>query len=85
MRGNLIRAFPFTTAVPSFKVGLLRYKKVRRQVAALFSVQLFAPQKSEPCRAAIPYVEDKRLAAGVQVFFYLRQYHNWKKQKFDVS
>ena len=32
-----------------------------------FSVQLFAPQKSEPCRAAIPYVEDKRLAAGVQV------------------
>ena len=28
------------------------------------------PQKSEPYRAAIPYVEDKRLAAGVQVLPY---------------
>lgn len=67
----LFRAFPFTTATPSFKVGLLRYKKVRRQVAALFFpfsfLLRFAPQKSEPYRAAIPYASKLAGKAGVQV------------------
>ena len=89
----LFRAFPFTSATPLFKVGLLRYKIEAAQNIFLssscltrgsftmynllnflgslnFSVQLFAPQKSEPYRAAIPYASKLAGKAGLQVLPY---------------
>ena len=70
----LFRAFPFTSATPLFKVGLLRYKKVRRQVAALFFRSAFcsASLRKNPNPIGLQSLTlwAKGLVSGLQVVPY---------------